>query len=520
MFFNDVLNSVLKNPFTGFGTSRDPSSYNKISPFSQFSEIELENLYRQSKIIEKAVSIIPYDATNVIPQFEIGENENQDKLKDNIESEIRNLNFLEYCLEAWIRGRLYGSGYLILDINDNNEYNEELDFNRIKGINDILVSDCTEIIPYNVSNRGEFEYYQILDHQYKNSDNNLSLFSYIHKSRVLVFPGKKLFGKMFLRNNGRHDNIISGMYNEFQAWHTSISSASTMMNSHSLFSYKMKGLKSLTQQKDKEGLQQRFQTLMQGMSSLKGLILDAEGEDAQFINRNYSGVSAIISELKENLASASGLPYTLVWGTPTGGAFSESGASDRYEHARNISQEQNLILRPNLNYITEIIISLFKKKNIENWEWYFPSALQLTSKEQAELEKLYAETDQIRQKNGILHPMEIRYSRYGTSELGDNIMIESKYDEELFGNNEPQEKETSQENKEIEELKEPEEKEESETSETNEIQEDKPDFLNGHVLSEWEYNEIAEISQEDKENAIEKFKKNASEKWKKILEAE
>lgn len=510
MFLNDVLNSVLKNPFTGFGTSRDPSSYNQINSFSQFSEIQLENLYRHSRIIEKSVSIIPYDATNVIPQFQIGENQNQNKLKDNIESKIKDLNFLENCLEAWVRGRLYGSGYLILDINDNNEYNEELDFNKIKNINNIIISDCTEIIPYKISSRGDFEYYQILEHHYRNNDNNLNKYSYIHKSRVLVFPGKRLFGKMFLRNNGCHDSIISGMFGEFQAWYNSLNSSSNMLSSHSLFSYKMKGLKSLTQQKDKEALQQRFQTLMQGMSSLKGLILDADGEDAEFINRNYGGVSNIISELKENLASASGLPYTLIWGTPTGGAFSESGSSDRYEHARNISQEQNQILKPNLNYFTKVILSLFKNRNIENWEWYFPSVLQLTSKEQAELQKLYAETDQIRQKNKILHPMEIRYSRYGTSELGDNIMIESKYDEELFGSNESQKKK--------EEM--PEKEELEKESENNEIQEDKPDFLNGYILSEWEYDEMAEISQEDKDNAIEKFKKNATEKWRKILEAE
>jgi phage-related protein (TIGR01555 family) len=509
--FNDgVLGQVfgsISNKLSGFGSSRDPNSQTQINPSPRFSEKQLENLFRTSRVIEKAVLTIPYDATVKPPQLEI---DNDLKLAEQIEVEIRKFDFLKLAMDAWERGRLYGEGYLVLDVNDGNDYNEPLDFNKIRSIDNIKVSDCTEILPYNVSIRGNFEYYQIINHEHLYSqDKIMNSFSFIHKSRVIKFPGKPLFGEMLVDNDGHSDSIVVGLFNEFVSWYTSLNSGSNMLASHSLFTYRMKGLRQLTKTQDREGLYNRFSTLMQGMSSLKGLVLDADGEDAEFINRNYGGVQEIISELKENLASASGLPYTLLWGTPTGGAFSESGASDRYEHARNITQQQNRILRPALNYFTKILFAIGKKQDVD-FEWHFPSVLQLTDKEQAELQKLYAEADQIRLRDKILHPMEIRQSRYGQPELGANIETQEEYEEEL--------------NLELEQKREQQQKMmemQNQTNQEENSQEDSfQDKFDGDILPQSEYDKMAEITEQDKKETIDQFKKEANNKWKNILQAE
>jgi len=517
--FNDgVLNQFfgsISNKLSGFGSSRDPNSQTQINPSPRFSEKQLENLFRTSRVIEKAIITIPYDATVNPPQLET---DNNIKLAEQIETEIRNFDFLELATDAWERGRLYGEGYLVLDVNDGNDYNEPLDFNRIRNIDNIKVSDCTEISPYNVSVKGNFDYYQIISHERSYpEDEILDKFNFIHKSRVIKFPGKPLFGKMLVDNDGHSDSIVVGMFNEFVSWYTSLTSGSNMLATHSLFTYRMKGLRQLTKTQDREGLHNRFHTLMQGMSSLKGLVLDADGEDAEFINRNYGGVQEIISELKENLASASGLPYTLLWGTPTGGAFSESGASDRYEHARNIAQQQNRILRPALNYFTRILFAIGKKQDVD-FEWHFSSALQLTDKEQAELQKLYAEADQIRLRDKILHPMEVRQSRYGQPELGTNIETQEEYEEELNLELE-QKREQQQKMIEVQQMQNQTTQGENQQEETE--QEDYfQDKFDGNVLPQTEYDKMAEITEQDKKEAGEQFKKEANNKWKNLLQAE
>lgn len=498
--FNDgILSGIfssLKNNNSGYGTDRDPNSGTEVAYNRRLTDYEVESLYRNSRIIEKVVDQLPYTATSKPPQLIIGSD--MDDSLDNktarlIEDQFRQWDFWSLVCDAWTAGRLYGDGFLILDLNDGQDYNEPLDEKKLKSIDNIIVSDKTQLIPYDVSNRGVFEHYQIIDHDYKNhKEDYLRARSFIHKSRVLRIPGKKLFGRMLGWNYGCHDSIVQAMFNDFSHWWSSVASANSMLSSHSLFKYKVKGMKEMAQKNDRNGLYNRFSTMMQGLSSLKGLILDADGEDAEFVNRNYAGVKDLLETIRQNVAISSGMPYSMLFGSPQGGAFSESGQSDRYEWARLVAQEQQQTLKPQINYLTKLIMLVKNKRVQENWEWHFPSTLQLTMKEQAELELDYARGDKIRLETNILHPKEIRNSRYGTTEFGDNIQISEEYESELFGN-----KNQSEEN--------------NQKDTVTDVQ------LDGTVLSEEEFDEIAEVDKEDIKNTVENWQSTAEEKWMNLL---
>jgi phage-related protein (TIGR01555 family) len=612
--FNDgILSGVfssLQNNSSGFGTSRDPQSSTEVSYNRRLTEWEVEKLYRNSRIIEKVVTQIPFDATSKPPQLIIGsdlEESLENKTARQIEDQLNQWDFWNLACDAWMAGRLYGDGFIILDINDGQDYNQPLNEKRIKSIDNLVVSDKTQLVPYNVSTRGNFEYYQIVDHEYRNAkDSYLKHLSFIHKSRVLRFPGKKLFGQMLGNTEyGFNDSVIQAMFNDFSQWWSSVSSASSMLASHSMFKYKVKGMRELSQKNNREGLYNRFSTMMMGLSSLKGLILDADGEDAEFVNRNYSGVKDIVETIGSNLSVSAEMPYTMLWGSPQGGAFSESGKSDRYEWARIVAQKQTQTLRPQLNYLTRLIMLANNKRIQESWEWEFPSMLQLTHKEQAELEKIYAESDEIRLQTGVVTIDEVRHSRYGTAHFGYNLQIDQENDNQLENNNTQQEDEVltddedtfkppesvAKEAKKALDYREkyPKETEDAGTKtgwtranqlakrenlsletvkrmksffsrheknkKINEKYKDEPwkdngylmwlawggdsgktwsekivrqqevDTVNdakidGDILSEEEFDAIAEVDDEDIENAIESWKSTASEKWNNLLEAE
>jgi len=322
----------------------------------------------------------------------------------------------------------------------------------------------------------------------------------IHKSRVIEFAGKRLWGNARGYNYGRDDSIVQAMFSEFVSWNTAIASSGNMINSHSLFKYKLKGLSQLVKSNDKSALYNRFNTMMMGLSSLRGYVLDADGEDIEFVNRNYSGVDKIIAELKESLASAANMPYTKIWGSPTGGAFSESGASDRYEWANIIDRYRSASIEPGLNRLTKLILLADNKSIPKQWHWHWNSPLQLTLKEQAEMQNILADADTKNVNMGVLHPMEVRYSRFGNAEFNAVITLEDKYEGELMAKPEVK-SEIKEESPEI-------------------TTEDIIDELEGYVLDTTELNDLSIITEEDKKNAINHWKEIANTAWRRILESE
>jgi hypothetical protein len=180
------------------------------------------------------------------------------------------------------------------------------------------------------------------------------------------------------------------------------------------------------------------------------------------------------------------MPYTNLWGTPTGGAFSESGASDRYEWANQIDRYRSSHIEPALNRLTELLL-LAEGYDLPDYHWNWENPLQLTLKEQAELRNLLADADSKNVSMGVLHPMEIRHSRFGDAEFNTNITLNEDYEMELEG----------KQNMISDALK-----------------------IEGDVLSDEEFSDMAYISDKDKEIAIAHWKSVVSDSWTNLLEAE
>lgn len=506
--FEDGLNQAfgsIKNNKQGFGTNRDPFSHWEISGSPVFSTMELEELYRSSNIIAKAIQQIPMGALKNDPIFK-AEN---DKIEKDVINKVNELNLFNLLLQAWIRARLYGSAYLILNIDDGNDYFQPVEKNKIKSIDEILISDINELKPANINFDGSFEKYQLINHRFaKQKDLELNKMSFIHRDRVLELQGKPLFGYISGRNDGIGDSVIKSLFFEFIGWQTSLNSVSQMLSSHSLFTYKIEGLKELALSNDTAALQKRFESILQGLSTVKGLILDSETEDASFISRNYGGVSELLKEMKSALASAVDLPYSMLWGSPEVNAFSESGKSDRYEFARLVHQQQNQILLPVLNKITRYIVSTMDNNNID-WFWEFQSALELTHKEEKELQKIDIEKYKIQIESGIIHPMEIRENLKNNQES--EIELNSEYDNfametasKFSSSNNKQQDSTFQTDVDLGEIS-------PVPNENNE---------NNQTISQRQLNQIAEIKDSDIFETVESFKQSASITWRNILNAQ
>lgn len=439
--FNRAMASI-GNAISGLGTARDPMQHGSVNYPGILSDIELENLYRSSRIIEKVVRLLPEESFSTFPELVAGKGGNVRKIR-RVTERLLDLKVPEVFTDACIRSRLYGSAYVILGINDGNEFNEPVNPNTIRGVEWIEVLDYTELQPYQVSTRGTFEFYR-LSH-YKSITNNdqvnrIPTLSLIHKSRVLEFYGKKLFGKMFV-DRAKHDSVIQAMFNEFSAYSQALAASGNMLNNHSLFIHKMKGLRGLVQKEDQTALFNRFMSMRMGMSAIKGLVIDMDSEDAGFASRNYSGVDKIFNQLQDALIAVSDMPRSKLLGSSNSSAFSEGGESDRYEFSDSVQRYRKNHVQPNLDILTNYVCLALDGGDLESWDWHWEPILQLTLKEQAELRKLQAEADQLHIESGVLHPDEVRQSRFAGALYGNEVTLNPKYDsyiiDRLTGSQEP-----------------------------------------------------------------------------------
>ena len=165
-----------------------------------------------------------------------------------------------------------------------------------------------------------------------------------------------------------------------------------------------------------------------GLSTIGGLVLDADGEDADFATQNYGGAKDILLHLLDRLVAVSDMPKSKLLGSSNSSAFSEGGLSDRYEWASCVERFQVNHWEEPLTILSDYLFRAKKAFNLGEFDYAieFPSILQLTHKEEAELRKLYAESYRIHLDGGILLPDEVRNSLFGGSSYNIDITLDKK----------------------------------------------------------------------------------------------
>jgi hypothetical protein len=238
---------------------------------------------------------------------------------------------------------------------------------------------------------------------------------------VLRFPGKKLYGDMIRQNAGYNDSVLQTFWSSFAKYLTAIEYSTRMVQDYNVFVYKLKGLANLILQGKQDDILKRFRAILLSMSSLGGLAIDSDNEDAQFVSRNYGGLDQIIDRLKDDTGAAAGMPPSKLWGSSQKTALSNSSEGDKYEWADCVDDWRGeAIDEP----ATDFFKLVFLAKNgptsgrlPDSWNLKYASALRLTLKEQSELRKTAAETDKINVVDvKSLLPEEVRESAFGGSE--------------------------------------------------------------------------------------------------------
>lgn len=444
---------AIANSATGLGTSRDKSTYTQINRTRELERYQLEDLYRQSRIIQKIVGLLPQDACKKWGELQLPDGQAVDTAA--YFAYEKRLGVRKLFAKAGRNARHHGDYFLVLGVDDGLLWDEPIDLAKVRSLKWIKPLTRYDLQPDNTLSYDEPEFYRFSLDRRRWPDETLPM--KIHASRVLRFSGVRLSELALEQSCGYNDSVIQAMYYSYSQYLQAIGASSAMIQDYSVFAYGLDGLSQMMSATDpaqrsqvQESLMHRFLAIQMGMSNMKGLMYDKERECAEFIQRSFGGVDTILDKLLDVAIMESGYPRTKLLGASDQGAFSESGKSDRYEWADLTHTYQTHEFQPNLDQLIELIFAAkdgpTRGRGLEGWEWRWHDTLQLTLAEQAELAEKYSKSDAIAIRMKVLHPAEVRQSRYGNAEYGYSIALDERYDalSEEAGTEQPTEANSTQ----------------------------------------------------------------------------
>lgn len=380
----------LQNFITGMGTDKDKRMHNIYrhdSPISmQGNQAQLNALYRTNWLAAKIIEIIPKDMGREWREFT---NEDNPEVIKKLEKEEKRLKLRKHVTLAHIWARLYGSGFVVMDIDDGQPVHMPLNIKAIKkgGLRHIKSIDrfrlsqaeTTPITNPLDPNFGMPEFYRFNESAIR-----------IHASRMLRFEGVPLPWDEFRRNNYFSDSILERLLTALINYDSVNDGVATMVTEANVDIMKIDNLMTMVSNTSQRELLQKRMALAKMMKSMNNVTMIDGNEDLTVKNFTFSGLPDIIDRMLKALAAASDVPATRLFGGSADG-LNATGEGDQSNYYDNIASRQEDEYSPVLDYFDQIMAaSLGMDPDTIEYRWR--PLFQMSEAQEAEVNAKDAQT--------------------------------------------------------------------------------------------------------------------------------
>lgn len=421
-----------RNAFTGSGYD----GYDKSRAHTPFldlklNEWELASMWRQDDLARKIVEDVVEDALR--KGFSFLDTSDAAKPKDaqEVGTAAKKWCVAKKLAEGLTWGRLYGGAAIWLGVINQGEQREPLDDEKI-GADDLQflhVVDRRSLVPFawytDALNPkfGEPSHYRI---QAVGGGGALTVGS-IHESRLVLFGGALTSRTDKLENAGWDDSVLQPVFDVLRQADVNWKSVGALMADMAQAVYKIKNFISMLAQKELGAIEERMRLMDQQRSSGRGIALDADKEDFERKATPIAGVEGLLLLTFQRVAGAAKEPMTKLFGMSPAG-LNATGESDAVNWEARVEEYQTKEVTPPLERLARACARSEGAQNVDAVSVSFPSLRTMTPKENAEIQKLDAERDQIHIANGMALPEEKALSRWGKGKYSseDSIDIASR----------------------------------------------------------------------------------------------
>lgn len=405
------------NFLTGLGLAQRDKKKNTIfSADGALDSTTLAELYRTDGFSKKIVDLPVYEMLR--EGFEVtGDTDNEiiNYLDD------RQLN--KALWNFLTADGLFGGAILILGLNDGGKLEEELDLKSLQSIDWFRVYNRNSVNKTNSKVTDPENPRFGLTYLYEINPKSGSPYK-VHWSRVIELSGRPIPSEsLSAQNQGWGDSVLLAAYEACRSLGSIYSYTESIIDDFVTTIISMKGLADAIAMGRENDLYTRLQVMDMGKSLMSTLLLDEE-ESFEKKTSTVTGLSELIDRFVDRLSSQTGIPVRVLMGKQSGGLNNE-GQGETRDWYDKIAARQREQLQPILERIIELAMICSQGptqgKEIENWAIEFKPLWQMSEKEEAEVRKIQAETDQVYIDSGVLAPEEVTLSRFG----GDSYSTET-----------------------------------------------------------------------------------------------
>lgn len=429
-----------KNLMNKYGTQDDASEQYRFESEDPVTDIELTLNYEENGLFSKIIDIPADDA--VSSGFSYGVNDTD--LENFINESLDELDFEEKASTAIKWSRLYGGALMVMVIDDGKDLDEAVDWDNIRGIDELIVFERPLITPdynsiYNQdpkdrkwSKFGMPEFYDISPVYGKAFR--------VHESRCLLFKNGTL-----PQSSSRTEYRFFGMP-EYVRIHKSVQETITshgngvkLLDRAVQAIYKMNNLANLLETDDGEDIVlKRLRIIDMAKGIINSIAIDANGEDYDYKSVTFSGVKDIIDATCNMLSAVSNIPQTKLFGRSPAGENS-TGESDMENYYTFVGKIQKLNLKRNMGTLIDIILEAGKYKRkfkeIPKYSLVFNPLWSLSEAEQAVVDQTKAATELTKAQTAqvyvdmqALDPSEVRNRLAKSEEFTVNDILDEEED--------------------------------------------------------------------------------------------
>lgn len=387
-----------ENVFLNVGTKTDRSMYSRAVTPRVLQQGELEGLYEGDGFARKVVDL---PANEMVRAGYCLEGVEQD---EDVRAALENICTMEKLCDALRWNALYGGSLVVMLINDGGEFQDPLNEDGIKEIEQLRVYDRYQISHHqryqdpNDKRFGRTEIYQV-------SPIDGSPY-YVHESRCLVFDGMPVPDKIRIRNDFWGASRLQQCYDQLLRFGLSHVWANALLERAQQAVHGIPELTNLLRSAGGEDLVKKRVNLVDMTRSINNTIVIDGQETYELKSTPLTGVADVVDRFGLALSAVSGIPESLLFGRQLGG-LNSTGKSDLENWYASIGQAQNTILLPALDRIVTIQLHAMGRYTEDYLIKFNPLSVP-SKKETAETDYKRAQTFEILNNIGALDATEIR----------------------------------------------------------------------------------------------------------------
>ena len=424
------------NQWSGIGTIRDRSTRTEFQAGRVLSDEELDALYGDNDMAARICDALPEDALRLGFGIKVATDEGADvsaaaDRSAALLARYDEIGLAQKVLDAWVWGRVFGWGALVLGIDDGQDLAKPLNEQRVRAFTHANVVDKQFVTPLTwykdptAPNNGRPATYLLSPHAVQSgptsalSSEGLSRRAErmrgiagtveIHESRLLVFEGARTSIRRRQRRNGYADSVLQRVNTELAKFGVSWDSLAHILQDAYQGVYKMHGLIDLLAANEVGTVRGRYAAMDESRSNFRSMVIDAEQEDFQRLGVQWSGLDKIMELFMIRLSAAARMPATGLLGQSPAG-MNATGESDLTLWYDRVAAEREQTLEPRVRRLVRLIAAA--DGGPTEFEISWPPLWSPSDTESADIRLKQAQADKIYEEMGAATASEIATSRF------------------------------------------------------------------------------------------------------------